>query len=199
MRYCLDTESVKVEMPDKHPIVKFCDGQYQFQVPFVMYADFESLLEPIQGVSKNPSGPWTTEINNPIPSGWCVYSEFAYGKVDNPLTLYRGKDCVKKFYDHIIGEARRLYQAFPEQSMKPLTSNEMKKYKESKRCHICLRPFTLKEPKVKHNCHYTGNYRGVAHRNCNLQCKIPSYIPIVVHNLVGYDAHLFIRELAAFG
>ena len=32
---------------------------------------------------------------------------------------------------------------------------------------------------------------------CNLQYKIPPYIPIVFHNLSGYDAHLFIRELAA--
>ena len=31
----------------------------------------------------------------------------------------------------------------------------------------------------------------------NLQYKIPSYIPIVFHNLSGYDAHLFIKELAA--
>ena len=32
---------------------------------------------------------------------------------------------------------------------------------------------------------------------CNLQYKIPSYIPIVFHNLSGYDTHLFIKELAA--
>ena len=31
---------------------------------------------------------------------------------------------------------------------------------------------------------------------CNLQYKIPSYIPIVFHNLSRYDAHLFIKELA---
>ena len=199
MRYCLDNESVKVEMPHKKPIVEFCDRQYQFKVPFMMYADFESLSEPIQGFSKDPSGPWTTVTNNHIPSGWCVYSEFAYGKVQNPLTRYRGKDCVKKFCDHIIGEARRLYRAFPEHPMKPLTSNLNEKHKKSKRCHICSRPFTLKEPKVRDHCHYTGNYRGAAHRNCNLQHKIPSYIPIVFHNLAGYDAHLFIRELAESG
>ena len=146
MRYCSDNESVKVEMPHKKPIVEFCDGQYQFKVLLIMYADFESLLEPvgrspgpcgaIQGSSKNPSGPWTTVTNNHIPSGWCVYSEFAYGKVENPLTLYRGPDCVKKFCDHIIEEARRLYRAFPEHPMKPLTSNQNEKYKKSKWCHI---------------------------------------------------------------
>ena len=31
--------------------------------------------------------------------------------------------------------------------------------------------------------------------SCNLRYKIPSYIPIVFHNLSKYDAHLFIREL----
>ena len=30
---------------------------------------------------------------------------------------------------------------------------------------------------------------------CKLRYKIPSHIPIVFHNLSGYDAHLFIREL----
>ena len=198
MRYCLDNETVKVEMPHKKPIAEFCNEQCQFKVPFIMYADFESLLEPIQEPSKDSSGPWTTVTNNHIPSGWCVYSEFAYGVVQNPLTLYCGKDCVKKFCDHITGEAHRLYHAFPEGPMKPLTSNQNERYKKSKRCHICFRPFTEKNPKVRDHCHYTGNYRGATHRNCNLQYKIPSHIPIVFHNLSGYDAHLFIRELAAF-
>ena len=41
-------------------------------------------------------------------------------------------------------------------------------------------------------------YRGTAHSSCNLQYKIPNYIPVVFHNLAGYDAHLFIRELAKY-
>ena len=58
-----------------------------------------------------------------------------------------------------------------------------------------LKPFNDKDPKVRDHCHYTGKYRGPAHRNCNLSYRIPSYIPVVFHNLSGYDAHLFIREL----
>ena len=48
---------------------------------------------------------------------------------------------------------------------------------------------------IRNHCHYSGQYRGPAHKSCNLAYKIPSYIPIVFHNLSGYDAHLFIREL----
>ena len=178
-------------MPHKNPIVQDSDGQFQFKVPFIMYADFESILEPIQGPGNNPTISSTRCIKNHVPSGWCVRSKFAYGKVENPLRLYRGEDCVKKFCDHVITEARSLYQSFPEKPMKPLTPKEMDRYKRSERCHICFKPFKEDKPKVRDHCHYTGRYRGPAHTKCNLQYKI------VFHNLSGYDAHLFIKELAA--
>ena len=41
----------------------------------------------------------------------------------------------------------------------------------------------------------TSTTRGAAHNSCNLKYRIPDYIPIVFHNLSGYDAHLFIKEL----
>ena len=53
--YCRSNEAVRIEMPKKKLIVQYSDGQYQFKVPFMMYADFESILEPIQGVSNNPN------------------------------------------------------------------------------------------------------------------------------------------------
>ena len=195
--YFIDNESAKVEMPHKNPRVQYLDGQFQFKVPFIMYADFESILEPIQGPGNNPMISSMRGINNNVPSGWCVRSEFAYGKVENPLKLYRGKDCIKKFCDHVIGEAGRLYQSFPEVPMTPLTPKEMDRYKRSERCHICFKPFKEDNPKVRYHCHYASRYRGHAHMKCNLQYKIPSYIPIMSHNLSGYNTHLFIKELAA--
>ena len=186
--YCIDNKSVKVEMPYKNPIVQYSDGQFQFKVPFIMYAGFESILKPIQGPGNDLMISSKRAIGSHIPSGWCVHSEFAYGKIENPLKLYRGKDCVNK--------ARRLYQSFPGVPMTPLTPKEMDRYKKSERCHISFKPFKEDNPKVRDHCHYTRRYRGPAHMKCNLQYKIPSYIPIVFHNLSGYHAHLFIKELA---
>ena len=155
------------------------------------------LLEPIQGPENDPRTSSNRGVNNHVPSGWCVYSSFAYGKVENPLKLYRGEDCIKKFCDHVIGEAHRLYHAFPEKPIEPLTKKQWKKYKKASRFHICFKSFTEDNPKVRDHCHYSGLYRGAAHSLCNLRYRIPSYIPVVYHNLSGYGTHLFIRELAA--
>ena len=174
-----------------------------------MYADFELILEPmgpqgqgslsdpIESPKPDPNQPYSQNVNQHVFSGWCVYSKFAYGEVKDPLKIYRGQGCVEKFCDHVIGESHKLYHTFLEKPMEPLTKKQWKKYKKVSRCHICFKPFTKDSIKVRDHYHYSGHYRGAAHRNCNLMYKIPCYIPVVFHNLSGYDAHLFIRELAA--
>ena len=51
--YCEDNESVRVEMPKQGSTIEFKDGQNQFRVPFIMYADFESILEPMDPVEQD--------------------------------------------------------------------------------------------------------------------------------------------------
>ena len=99
-----------------------------------MYADFESILEPmgLQGSgypNPNPNQLYTNEVNQHTPSGWCVYSKFAYGKVVTPLKTYIDKDCIETFCSYIKGEAHRLYHMFPGKPMDPLTKKQWKKYK----------------------------------------------------------------------
>ena len=197
--YCKNNEAVQIEIPHRKPIVEYLDGQFQFKVPFIMYAGFESILKPVQGPGNNPSISSTTGVNVHTPSGWCIYSKFVHGKVTNPLKLYRGKDCVSKFCEHIIAEAHHLYESFPEKPMIPLTRSRSTEYKRATKCHICFKPFREGNRKVRDHCHYSGKYRGAAHSICNLQYKIPSHIPVVFHNLTGYDAHMFIQELAKCG
>ena len=110
--------------------------------------------------------------------------------------MYRGKDCVEKFVEYTEEEVKRLYEAFPWQSMAMLTDVLKREHEAAEKCHICLKEFNdPRNRKVRDHCHYTGLYRGAAHNNCNLKYLIPDYIPIVFHNLSGYDDHLFIKEL----
>ena len=102
-----------------------------------MYADFESILEPIESPNPDPNQPYSQNVNQHVSTGWFVYSKFAYGEVKDPLKLCRDKDCVEKFCDHIRQEAHRLYHMFPEKPMDPLTKKQWKKYKRSTICHIC--------------------------------------------------------------
>ena len=95
--YCEDNETVRVEMPRKGSTIEFYDAQNQFKVSFMMYVDFEIILKPIQGPSPDPEESYTMKVNQHIPSGWCGYSKFTYGKVENPLKLYRGEDRAEKF------------------------------------------------------------------------------------------------------
>jgi len=42
-------------------------------------------------------------------------------------------------------------------------------------------------------CHLIGRYHGPAHLNCNYKNSL--YIPIIFHNLSGYDARFIIKEI----
>ncbi|XP_057305273.1 uncharacterized protein LOC130642205 [Hydractinia symbiolongicarpus] len=122
---------------------------------------------------------------------------FAYGEVPDPLTVYRGKDCVTRFVNHLEDEVKRLYSTYPQQDMLPLSEVLKKEHDSATSCPICMKPFDNDEysRKARDHCHYTGLYRGAAHSICNLRYKIPNHVPVIFHNLSGYDAHLFIREL----
>ena len=147
--YCEDNEAVKVEMPHIKTL-KFCDGQNQFKVPFVMYYDLEALL-PRTG-EKGPNdlkNPYTIRVNKHVPCGWTVRSRFAYGEVKDPEVSYGGKDCIKTLCEHFTSEASRLYHMFPEKPMDPLTVKELIEYKRSTKCHICFKKFSSKDPKGK--------------------------------------------------
>ena len=113
--------------------LKFHDGQYQSKVPFMIYADFESILKLVDEWYRDKMNtvkawrkgkapyPYTVKINTHVPSRWCVHSTFAYGDVRNPLKMYRGKGCVEKFVEYIEEEVKRLYATFPRKPMTRLT------------------------------------------------------------------------------
>ncbi|KAJ8949457.1 hypothetical protein NQ318_007558 [Aromia moschata] len=73
---------------------------------------------------------------------------------------------------------------------------QQREFEISTNCHICEKPFEVDDKKIRDHCHLTGKYRGPAHSSCNLNYKNSFTVPVVFHNLTGYDSHLLIKDLA---
>ena len=73
--------------------------------------------------------------------------------------------------------------------------------KEQVNCYFCEKPLLQKNFRdiVEDHCHMTGMYCGAAHTACNLKMRIKpktDQIPVVFHNLRGYDAHHFMQAMS---
>ncbi|GBN50940.1 hypothetical protein AVEN_114505-1 [Araneus ventricosus] len=113
---------------------------------------------------------------------------------------YHGADAVKKFIPMLKEDVIKIENFIKEKEEKykdleSMVDFDEKHYNRTNKCHICEKEINKNDKKVIDHCHLTGKYRGPAHNNCHLNYKIPNFIPTIIHNLSGYDAHLFIKEL----
>ena len=51
---------------------------------------------------------------------------------------------------------------------------------------------------MRDHCHVTRKYRGSAHNVCNRSYRLTNKIPVIFHNLRGYDSHLIMQEIGKF-
>ena len=189
-------------------ILRYLKGSNSIREPFVIYADTECILRPIAYTDQHCTcndprceekhGALTHNVSEHVGCGTAMLVKYAHGDYEKSFKLCRGEDSISAFVKTLKLQVERAIR-YKKKAMDPLTDEEKRNHKEAKECHLCKNLFRKSElvgdRKVRDHCHYTGKYRGAAHSRCNLAHQIPSYIPVVFHNL-NYDAHIFIRELA---
>ena len=79
-----------------------------------------------------------------------------------------------------------------------LSEEEEEEFQSSKTCWICEKLIENDDEKVRDHCHITGKFRGAAHWNCNINFQLTKKVPVIFHNLRGYDSHLIFCELNKF-
>ena len=77
-----------------------------------------------------------------------------------------------------------------------MTIKDEETYQNTNDCWICNEKII--KDKVRDHCHITGKFRGPANRECNSKLRIPRKLPIVFHNLEGYNGHINFKELNNF-
>ena len=191
-------------MPDRHNnILKFNNFHKQQPVPFVIYADFEAITEKISGCQPDNDKSFTEAYQKHTDCGFgykvvCCYDD----KYSQPLKIYRGEKAVYTFMEYLLDEVKHCKKVMKKEFNKPLkmTKDDEKKFQKAEECHICDKKYTDEDIRVRDHCHITGKYRGSAHQECNLKLRVNPEeikIPVIFHNLRGYDSHFIMQEIGA--
>ena len=75
-----------------------------------------------------------------------------------------------------------------------MTREDWLAFRTAETCHVCDKP--LEGDSMRDHCHITDEYRGAAHNACNLKLRLNPSIPVVFHNLRGYDSHLLMQAIS---
>ena len=78
---------------------------------------------------------------------------------------------------------------------KILTKNDDINFKNAGKCYICNKKYSEKDNRVRDHCHITGKYRGSAHQDCNINYRLTDKMPVIFHNLRGYDSHFIMQTI----
>lgn len=91
-------QSINMPSPE-NSILKFQNYHKQLQAPFIIYADFESILEKIPGCQPNNTQSFTEKYQEHVDCGYRYKVVCCYGdKYSKPVTFVRGKHAVCYLY-----------------------------------------------------------------------------------------------------
>jgi len=175
---------------DKDKWLEFNNFNRKERLPFIVYADLECVLAKIEEEQQN-----LYQHHRVLSIAYYVHCSY-----EESLSAYhsrRSTDCIAWFVEDLKNLTIRVKNILSTNvPMVDLTSEEWEKFNSATQCHICEKPFAQDDTHVRDHCHLTGRYRDPVHSNCNLNYKESFYIPIVFHNLSGYDAHFNIKDIA---
>ena len=185
-----------INMPGPGSKIAFKNYHRKLPAPFVIYADFEAITEKVD--EKAPQKSYTEQYQKHTACGYgykvvCCYDD----KFSKPIKIYRGEMTINKFMNDMLAEVKYCKKVVKKHFNKPMemTDEDKESFQRAEECHICKRPYDASDKIVRDHCHVTGKYRGSAHEKCNLNYSLTNKIPVVFHNLKGYDSHFIMQEI----
>ncbi|XP_039300696.1 uncharacterized protein LOC120355984 [Nilaparvata lugens] len=202
LKMCLLNKAVRVDLPHAKPYVKFEHVERGLKVPFVVYCDFECILKPVQSCTPDAAASYTVEAHKHEVMSFCVYLKqtLEYTCLPTHPFTYRGRDAVKVLLNYLKGIGEKVSEIYKRKiPMDTMSPDEIDEFNSAHKCYMCDKHFNVEDVKVRDHCHMSGKYRGAAHNSCNLKYQVPHFLPVIFHNLSGYDSHFIVRELGYDG
>ena len=174
-KYCYENESVKINMPPPGTFLRFKNFLHSEKAPFAVYADFESLIKPMDNCNPDPNKSYTKKYQKHEPISFSYYINSSIDGVFKPVlrkytkTKPEDADAMDVFIKWLEEDVKAI--ANIEEKEMIFTEEDRKQFNKASDCWICGE--YLGNDRVRDHCHFTGRYRGPAHNSCNLKYRKP--------------------------
>lgn len=214
--HCWQNEPTAIALPtggaDGRAFIKFAHYSRQRRHQFVVYADFESSItagvdEHTQVHSANSYGLYLCSVDSKINR---------YIRKSNVSST----ELIKQFYADLRSIHDVVGPMMDNEIKMALTRDDWRRFNKASNCALCDTEFIDGKvdckvvcadkkpvPGAEHVCkgkcwnkcrdhdHVTGKYRDALCKQCNIQCRQQNKIPVIFHNLKGYDSHLILHDI----
>ena len=175
--YCYENKSVKITMPPQNTYLRFKNFHHSEKAPFAVYADFESLIKPLDNCNPDPNKSYTKKYQKHEPISFSYYIA-VNGVFFKPVlrkytkTKPEDTDAIDVFIKWLEEDVKAIANIEPKEMI--FTEEDIKHFNNASDCWICGEE--LGNDRVRDHCHFTGRYRGPAHNKCNLKYRKPKNI-----------------------
>ena len=180
-QFCRHSEfcTTVFKMPDSQRN-KLYFNSYRAQVrqPFVIFADVESVLLPVNIQTKKTVA---YQQHKAVAVGLHLMSSLPELNIPYEVIVQEGEeDVIEKFLRRLLELEPILLAALFDNRRLVMTEVDQQKFDAADVCYMCQQPFgqSQNESKVRDHCHITGLFRGAAHSLCNLQARNDYSIPV---------------------
>ena len=139
----------------------------QMKAPYVVYADFESLVKRIATCEPSNEKSFTIKTEKQEPCGFSFLIVRSDGQAFGPVT-YRGEDAVYNFLRFLLVEEKRMREDMANKRPIAMTNSDWQKHKSATECHICNKSLFKERflDSIQVHDPENGKYCGQSHRSC---------------------------------
>ncbi|KAH9629435.1 hypothetical protein HF086_013349 [Spodoptera exigua] len=124
--------------PTSNTKLKFDKFVKKLEMPFVIYADFEAFLNPIESCSNDPSKPSTVNIQKHEVYSFGYYIKCSYDNRLSKYETYSGSNCAQVFMNRLCEDVKTIVKKNSFQKCPvPLSDEDKIKISNSTICYIC--------------------------------------------------------------
>jgi hypothetical protein len=198
-------EAILPKKDGKANFIEFKNHSRNQFVPFSITADCEAITQIMEEAINMAIESKTKKYQHHKNASWgMVTTSITYPHLNKGMQIFKSQGEIRNgefvepvtyFVEELMSEVFRIMKILVDNVPMKLTKQQEFDFQNAVNCHICEKK--LGDDRVRDHDHVTGAFRAAAHNSCNINFNWRYFkLPVIFHNLKGYDSHFLIKECA---